>query len=63
MVFLKKKLMNDGYHLEEEIANDAYRTMTSFEFIFITHLNKEPIKITDMLCQASRCNPYDVSHA
>jgi hypothetical protein len=33
-------------------ANAAYKMVTSFEFIFILHLMKEIMGITDVLCQA-----------
>ena len=41
---------SDGEHQAE--AESAYDSLTSFEFVFILHLKKETIEITDKLCQA-----------
>ena len=40
----------DGEHQAE--AESAYEGLTSFEFVFILHLEKETMEITDKLCQA-----------
>ncbi|XP_065635079.1 uncharacterized protein LOC112024383 [Quercus suber] len=40
----------DGEHRAE--AEAAYDGLTSFEFVFILHLEKETMEITDKLCQA-----------
>ena len=40
----------DGEHQAK--AELAYEGLTSFEFVFILHLEKETIEITDKLCQA-----------
>ena len=40
----------DGEHRAE--AESAYEDLTSFEFVFILHLEKKTMEITDKLCQA-----------
>ena len=37
--------------------------MISFEFVFILHLMKEIMKITDALCQALQCQSQDILNA
>ena len=39
----------DGEHRAE--GEPAYDGLTSFEFVFILHLEKETMEITDKLCQ------------
>ena len=39
----------DGEHWIE--AESAYEGLTSFEFVFILHLEKKTMEITDKLCQ------------
>ncbi|KAH9647563.1 TTF-type domain-containing protein [Citrus sinensis] len=41
----------------------AYEAMTSFEFVFILHLMKEIMAITDILCQALQSKSQDILHA
>ena len=41
---------SDGEHRAE--AESAYYGLTSFEFVFILHLEKETMEITDKLFQA-----------
>ena len=41
---------SDGEHWAE--AESAYDSLTSFEFVFILHLEKETMEITDKLFQA-----------
>ena len=41
---------SDGEHREE--AESAYYGLTSFEFVFILHLEKETMEIIDKLFQA-----------
>ena len=41
---------SDGEHRAK--AKSAYDGLTSFEFVFILHLEKETMEITDKLCQA-----------
>ncbi|KAI5354886.1 hypothetical protein L3X38_007781 [Prunus dulcis] len=44
-------------------ANAAYEAMTSYEFIFILHLMKELMEITNDLCQALQCQSQDIINA
>jgi hypothetical protein len=44
-------------------ANAAYKMVTSFEFIFILHLMKEIMGITDVLCQALQQKSQDILNA
>ncbi|XP_028098458.1 uncharacterized protein LOC114298153, partial [Camellia sinensis] len=44
-------------------ADSAYETLTSFEFVFILHLMKEMLEITDLLCQALQCRSQDILNA
>jgi hypothetical protein len=41
-----------GTYFQRGDALTAYKMLTSFEFIFILHLMKEMMGITDVLCQA-----------
>ena len=44
-------------------ADSAYEAMTSFEFVFILHLMKEIMEITELLCQALQCQSQDILNA
>ncbi|XP_028062901.1 uncharacterized protein LOC114266212 [Camellia sinensis] len=44
-------------------ADSAYKTLTSFEFVFILHLMKEMLEITDLLCQALQYQSQDILNA
>ncbi|XP_028054567.1 zinc finger MYM-type protein 1-like [Camellia sinensis] len=44
-------------------ANSAYEILTSFEFVFILHLMKEMLEITDLLCHALQCQSQDILNA
>ncbi|KAL4616091.1 hypothetical protein ACB092_07G173600 [Castanea dentata] len=52
---------SDGEHRAE--AESAYDSLTSFEFVFILHLEKETIEITDKLCQALQSQSQDILNA
>ncbi|XP_008235741.1 PREDICTED: uncharacterized protein LOC103334540 [Prunus mume] len=41
----------------------AYEAMTSYEFVFILHLMKEVMEITNDLCQALQCQSQDIINA
>jgi hypothetical protein len=41
-------------------ADSIHQVMTSFEFVFILHLMKETIEITDHLCQALQSKSQDI---
>ena len=51
----------DGEHRAE--AKSAYEGLTSFEFVFILHLEKETIEITDKLCQALQRQSQEILNA
>ncbi|XP_024046728.1 uncharacterized protein LOC18051884 [Citrus clementina] len=44
-------------------ADAAYKVMTTFEFVFILHMMKEIMAITDILCQALQSKSQDILHA
>ncbi|XP_061356455.1 uncharacterized protein LOC133300889 [Gastrolobium bilobum] len=44
-------------------ADNAYSSLTSFDFIIILHLMKEIMGITDVLCQALQRISQDISNA
>ena len=44
-------------------AHNAYNRLRSFEFIFILHMMKEVLGITDNLCQALQCRSQDILNA
>ena len=48
----------DGEHWAE--AELAYEGLTSFEFVFIVHLEKETMEITDKLCQDLQSQSQDI---
>ncbi|KAL4643199.1 hypothetical protein ACB092_02G076600 [Castanea dentata] len=50
-----------GEHWAE--AESAYESLTSFEFVFILHLEKETMDITDKLCQALQSQSQDILNA
>ncbi|KAM6582276.1 hypothetical protein CsatB_009281 [Cannabis sativa] len=51
-----------NYHQRGD-ANAAYNMITSFEFIFILHLMKEIMGITDILCQVLQQKSQDILNA
>ena len=51
----------DGEHWAE--AKSAYEGLTSFEFVFIFHLEKETMEITDKFCQALQSQSQDILNA
>ncbi|XP_075663211.1 uncharacterized protein LOC142632748 [Castanea sativa] len=51
----------DGEHQAE--IKLAYDGLTSFEFVFIVHLEKETMEITDKLCQALQSQSQDILNA
>ncbi|XP_030970930.1 uncharacterized protein LOC115991368 [Quercus lobata] len=48
----------DGEHRAK--GESAYDGLTSFEFVFILHLEKETMEITDKLCQALQSQFQDI---
>ena len=51
----------DGEHRAK--AESAYEGLTSFEFVFILHLEKETMEITDKLCQVLQSQSQDILNA
>ena len=51
----------DGENRAE--GESTYEGLTSFEFVFILHLEKETIEITDKLCQALQSQSQDILNA
>ena len=51
----------DGEHRVE--TESAYEGLTSFEFVFILHLEKKTMEITDKLCQALQSQSQDILNA
>ena len=50
-------------HSQRGDAHSACEAITSFEFIFILHLMKEVMEITDKLCQALQRKSQDILNA
>ena len=44
-------------------AKSAYEGLTLFEFVFILHLEKKTMEITDKLCQALQSQSQDILNA
>ena len=44
-------------------GESAYEGLTSFEFVFILHLEKETMEITDKFCQALQSQSQDILNA
>lgn len=58
------KIIKEGKTTSQrEAAYSCYHAMISFEFVFILHLKKEIMKITDALCQALQCQSQDILNA
>ncbi|XP_023900976.1 uncharacterized protein LOC112012833 [Quercus suber] len=51
----------DGEHWAE--AELTYESLTSLEFVFILHFEKETMEITDKLCQALQSQSQDILNA
>jgi hypothetical protein len=52
-----------GTYSQRGDAKAAYKMLTSFEFIFILHLMKEIMGITDVLCQVLQQKSQDILNA
>jgi len=56
--------MDEGTNYDQRAeADSAYTSLTSFEFVFILHLMKEIMEITDMLSQALQQKSQDILNA
>ncbi|XP_075645129.1 uncharacterized protein LOC142616131 [Castanea sativa] len=58
------KIIKEGNTTSQrEAAYSCYHAMISFEFVFILHLMKEIMKITNTVCQALQCQSQDILNA
>ncbi|KAK9998134.1 hypothetical protein SO802_017737 [Lithocarpus litseifolius] len=58
------KIIKEGNTTSQrEAGYSCYHAIISFEFVFILHLMKEIMKITDALCQALQCQSQDILNA
>nr|KAJ0208585.1 hypothetical protein LSAT_V11C400170440 [Lactuca sativa] len=57
------KIIKDGIGPIKGDADSAYEAITTFEFIFVLHLEKEIMEITDLLCQALQRQSQDICNA
>ncbi|KAH9750577.1 TTF-type domain-containing protein [Citrus sinensis] len=57
-------IMEDGVtYASRGDADAAYEVITSFEFVFVLHLMKNIMAITDLLSQALQCQSQDILNA
>ncbi|XP_023765444.1 uncharacterized protein LOC111913962 [Lactuca sativa] len=54
------KIIEEGIDSIKGDADSTYEIITTFEFIFVLHLVKEIMEITDLLCQALQRQSQDV---
>ena len=54
---------NGVTYVSRENVDAAYEVITSFEFVFILHLMKNIMAITDLLSQALQCQSQDILNA
>ncbi|KAJ9544759.1 hypothetical protein OSB04_024466 [Centaurea solstitialis] len=57
------KIADEGTGPLKVDADSAYEAMTTFEFIFVLHFEKEIMEITDLLCQALQRQNQDIFNA
>ncbi|XP_073017809.1 uncharacterized protein [Primulina eburnea] len=57
------KVMEDGLPSQRADATSVYDEMTSFDFVFILHLMREIMEITDVLCQNLQRKSQDILNA
>ncbi|KAI3684136.1 hypothetical protein L6452_33355 [Arctium lappa] len=57
------KIVEEGTGSIKGDADSTYEAMTTFEFIFVLHLKKEIMEITDILCQALQRQNQDIFNA
>ncbi|XP_023751326.1 uncharacterized protein LOC111899702 [Lactuca sativa] len=57
------KIIKDGTGPIKGDADSAYEAITTFEFIFVLHLEKEIMEITDLPCQALQRQSQDICNA
>ncbi|CAH9134047.1 unnamed protein product [Cuscuta epithymum] len=57
-------VIEDGTtHAQRGDADAAYEVLTSFEFVFILHLMRNVLEISNMLCQALQLQSQDILNA
>ncbi|XP_073059694.1 uncharacterized protein [Primulina eburnea] len=57
------KVMEDGLPSQRADATSVYDEITSFDFVFILHLMREIMEITDVLCQTLQRKSQDILNA
>ncbi|KAI8533309.1 hypothetical protein RHMOL_Rhmol11G0287300 [Rhododendron molle] len=57
------KVQAEGNSSQRGEAKSAYEEITTFDFVFMLHLMKEIMLITDSLCQALQCKTQDILNA
>ncbi|KAL6557316.1 hypothetical protein OROMI_017666 [Orobanche minor] len=57
------KIVEEGTGSIRGDADSAYEAMTTFGFIFVLHLEKKIMEITDLLCQALQRQDQDIFNA
>ncbi|XP_042400918.1 uncharacterized protein LOC121990938 [Zingiber officinale] len=57
------KIMDDGLPSQRADATTVYDEMTSFNLVFILHLMKEIMGITDILCRTLQSKSQDIINA
>ena len=55
--------LKNRFTFQSGFENYAYEGLTSFEFVFILHLEKETMEITDKFCQALQSQSQDILNA
>ena len=60
---LKNIIVDGNTYLKHGDIDSAYDVITSFKFVFILHLMREIMEITDDLCQALQCKSQDILNA
>ena len=59
-VEILQNIIDDAIDLHGAKAESAYDGLISFEFVFILHLEKETMEITNKLCQALQSQSQDI---
>jgi len=57
---LEKNIIDGSTYSQCGDADNAYKSLTSFEFILILHLMREIMGITNVLCQALQQQSHDI---
>ena len=59
---LEKNIVDGFTYSQRSDADNAYKSLTSFEFILILYLMREIMGIIDVLCQALQQQSQDISN-